>query len=874
MLRITQSKSAADAKRYFRSSDYFVDGQERAGLWRGEGAKKLGLTGEITREQWDAICDHLNPNTGEKLNQRRKDNATVGYDFTFNAVKSLSVLYAVTKDERLVDAFQNAVDSTMRDVEQEMQTRVRKAGKNEDSRTANAIWGNFVHFTARPVDGIPDPHLHAHCFIANLTFHGEEQAWKAGQFRDLVRDKSWFEASYNARLARNLADLGLPIERTKQGWEIAGVPRSLVQKFSRRTALIEDIAREKGITDPAAKGELGAKTRSKKAKNLSMPQLQSEWRGRMTPRELEALARLEKLTGSDSQPQDDNTAARAMDYAIGHEFERRSVVPERQLLTTALKHGIGQVSPEDVLRQAERAQLIVGERYGRRMATTREVLSEEERIIDFARNGRGAARPLAGGNHKMKREWLNASQQAAVRHILESRDSVILVRGVAGVGKTSLMQEAVEAIEAGGTKVTALAPTAEASRGVMRTEGFGEADTVARLLLDEQSQARARGSLLWVDEAGLLGVKTMASLFDLAEKLDARILLTGDPRQHGSVERGATLRLLETEAGIKPAEVKEIQRQKDEYKLAIKALADGKSAAGFAKLDALGWVHELPEQDERYKRIATDYVESVSKKKETLVISPTHAEGDRITREIRKALKAKKMIGQEERTFDVLKSANLTESERGDRINYLDGDVLQFHQNARGFSRGQRVTVNGEALPLEHANRFSAFHTSTLKLAKGDAVRITQNGFTADGKHRLNNGAVYRVKSFDRAGNIVLDNKWVVSKSFCHMAYGYVSTSHASQGKTVKRVLVAQSWASIAASSREQFYVSCSRGTEAVTVYTDNKKELCQAIEHGDERLSAKELVSARRRRELAAEADRERTLVASRERQERIHER
>lgn len=873
MLRITQSKAAADAKRYFRSSDYFIDGQERAGLWRGEGAKMLGLTGDIARAQWDAICDHLNPNTGEKLNQRRKDNATCGYDFTFNAVKSLSVLYAVTKDERLLDAFQSAVDATMRDIEQEMQTRVRKGGRNHDTRTANAIWGNFLHFTARPVDGVPDPHLHLHCYLANLTFHGEEQVWKAGQFRELVKDKPWFEASYNARLARNLADLGLPIERTKQGWEIAGVPRSLVQKFSRRTALIEEVARQKGIVDPAAKGELGAKTRSKKSKNLNMQQLQTEWRGRMTPRELEALTHLEKLTGSGAQPRDDSAPARAMEYAIGHEFERKSVIPERQLLTAALRRGIGQVRPEQILRQVEQAPLIVCERTGRRMATTHEVLSEEEHIIGFARSGRGTERSLVSGPYKMKREWLNASQQAAVRHILESRDRVILVRGISGVGKTSLMQETVEAIEASGKKVTPLAPTAKASRGVMRTEGFEGADTVARLLLDQKFQERARGSVLWVDEAGLLGLKTMALLFALAEKIDARILLTGDPRQHGAIERGATLRLLETEAGIKPAEVKEIQRQKDDYKLAVKALADGKVAEGFSRLDAMGWIHELPDE-ERYKRLAADYVASVSKKKTTLVVAPTHLEGHMVTDAIRAAMKQKGLIAGEERTFHILKNANLTEAERGDAINYRPGGVLQFHQNAKGFVRGQRVQVNGQPLPLESADRFTSFHSSTLKLAKGDAIRITQNGFTADGKHRLDNGAVYGVRSFDRAGNIILNNKWVVSRDFGHIAYGLVATSHASQGSTVKRVLVAQSATSYAASSREQFYVSCSRGRDDVTIYCDDKEALREAIAQSDERISATELVSARRRREMAAEADRQRTAEATRERQERIHDR
>ena len=50
---------------------------------------------------------------------------------------------------------------------------------------------------------------------------------------------------------------------------------------------------------------------------------------------------------------------------------------------------------------------------------------------------------------------------------------------------------------------------------------------------------------------------------------------------------------------------------------------------------------------------------------------------------------------------------------------------------------------------------------------------------SSDGKHRLNNGAVYRIKSFDRAGNIILENKWVLAKNFGHIAYGVVATSHA-----------------------------------------------------------------------------------------------
>ena len=114
-------------------------------------------------------------------------------------------------------------------------------------------------------------------------------------------------------------------------------------------------------------------------------------------------------------------------------------------------------------------------------------------------------------------------------HVLESRDKVTLIRGAAGVGKTTMMQEAVEAIEAGGKRVFTFAPSADASRGVLRSEGFGNADTVARLLIDERLHEELKGQVIWIDEAGLLGTKTMARVFDLAEEIDASVILFRGP---------------------------------------------------------------------------------------------------------------------------------------------------------------------------------------------------------------------------------------------------------------------------------------------------------------------------------------------------------
>jgi ATP-dependent exoDNAse (exonuclease V) alpha subunit len=455
--------------------------------------------------------------------------------------------------------------------------------------------------------------------------------------------------------------------------------------------------------------------------------------------------------------------------------------------------------------------------------------------------------------YAVKRDWLNDGQRRAVRHLLTSKDRVMMIRGAAGTGKTSMAQEAVEAIEAGSKRVFMFAPSADASRGVLRDDGFAHADTVARLLLDERMQSEIRGQVIWIDEAGLLGSRQMTEVFDLADRLNARVILSGDRKQHGSVERGAALRLLESEAGLVPAEIRDIKRQQGEYRQAVDALSEGRTEDGFRQLEELGWIKEVPTLD-RYKTLAHDYVTAIADGKSTaLVVSPTHLEGEWVTDQIRAQLKESGKLKGRERRVMVLENTNLTEAQRADATNYDADSVLVFHQNAKGHPKGQRVKVGPGPQPLSEASKFQVFRPNVLPIAPGDVIRITRNGETADGKHRLNNGAIFPVKTFDANGDIVLANGWTVANDYGFLSLGYCITSHAAQGKTVDHVFIGQSSQSFPASSREQFYVSASRGRKSVTVYTDDKESLLDAVSRTDDRLSATELVTGRELRERGA---------------------
>ena len=853
MLNITAQRNAAGAKAYFAGSDYYLGGQETVGDWGGKGAVLLGLFGRVDKRQFDQLCDNVNPATSNPLTALTRDGRRVGYDFTWSAPKSVSVVHALTGDERIADAFRASIRDTMAEMEREMHARVRKGGRDEDRLTGNLTWAEFVHLTSRPVGGVPCPQLHAHLFCFNATYDAAEDQWKAGQFAPLKQDAYYWQAVQQARFAIRLQDLGYGVRRTKDAFEIAGVPESALKKFSLRTALIERAAAALGITSAAAKAKLAATTREAKNDALPYAQLRALWDGRLDDAERHAIRHLPAAPARVPAASADPARAR---FAVDHAFERSSVVDERRLLTLALRHGCGEVTPEGVRREVDRCGLLKRREEGRTWATTREVLAEERAMIAFAVGGRGTVRPLSAATGPARiapappaaaadaAVTLSAEQRAAVDHVMDSPDRVTLLRGAAGTGKTTLTREAVRRIESAGKPVVMLAPSAQASRGVLREEGFSQADTLARFLVDERMQTAARNGVIWLDEAGLVGTRTMAALFKAAGSLGARVVLAGDKRQLAAVERGHALRVLEDVAGLPCAEVRDIRRQSGAYKEAVKRLSKGDAAGGFAALDAMGCVREL-DPVQGYAPAVQEFVAAVTAGESALIVCPTHAEGDKLQAEVRAELKRRGVLQGDERSFGRLVPTGWTEAERGDPGSYAGGDeVLQFHRSVGRYKAGDRINASEVEGDLNRMRScFAAYRRSTIELAPGDLVRVTANGKSADGQHRLNNGGTYTVAGFTRTGDVKLTNGWTIDKGFGHLAPGYVTTAHAAQGRTVDRVLVVASAASYPAMNRENFYVAASRARRGISVWTDDKQELAERVGRPDARRSATELL-------------------------------
>lgn len=117
MMSIGSVKSAGSAGNYYTDKDnYYVIGSmgER---WAGKGAEALGLSGGVDQKVFTKVLEGRLPD-GSDLS-RTQDGANKhrpGYDFTFSAPKSVSVMAMLGGDKRLIEAHNRAVETAIKQI--------------------------------------------------------------------------------------------------------------------------------------------------------------------------------------------------------------------------------------------------------------------------------------------------------------------------------------------------------------------------------------------------------------------------------------------------------------------------------------------------------------------------------------------------------------------------------------------------------------------------------------------------------------------------------------------------------------------------------------------------------------------------------------
>ncbi|EHA9264472.1 conjugative relaxase, partial [Salmonella enterica subsp. enterica] len=279
MLSISSIKG--DAGYYSHEDNYYASGSLDS-RWMGEGAEKLGLKGEVACADMDAVRQGRLPDGSDLsrmvdgVNKHRS-----GYDLTFSAPKSVSVMALVGEDRRFIEAHNRAVAVVMQEVEQLVSARITQEGKTDTVLTGSMVAALYNHDTSRDLD----PQIHTHALVFNATFAGEkwrslasDTRMKTGFSENLYATKIALGNLYRTALREDIESMGFEtVAAGKHGlWELKDVP---VDVFSSRSQAI----REAAGPDASAKSRDVAAFDTRQAKAWADPDLlKADWRRRLT----------------------------------------------------------------------------------------------------------------------------------------------------------------------------------------------------------------------------------------------------------------------------------------------------------------------------------------------------------------------------------------------------------------------------------------------------------------------------------------------------------------------------------------------------------------------------------------------------------------
>lgn len=839
------------AVEYFREhmalGDYLTAEGQAEMTWVGAGCERLGIRGRCELTHFENLCRGLHPETGERVMVRDKGaNRRVCYFGQISPPKDVSLLYLVGGETRIRDWWKEAVRETLLEIEAVTATRVRRGGADDDRCTGNMVAAIVTHDASRALD----PQLHTHVCIMNLTYDATEGRWKGVQPSGYFKHQGYFrEVCYN-KLAARFLEAGYELEQIRGiGFNIAGVPAALRDRFSKRRRTIIERAEALGATTQDALQTIAGQTREAKthstAKDLRNGWL-AEAGGELTDLRAVTVRAGQRATAIPSMSERD-----ALLSGEAHLFERRSVADERFVLREALVAGRGQIDLPR-LKGALAGRIETGElvRSGSEIAN-REGLDSEKEFVRWASTaapvGRWGAMPDVAG--------LGSDQAAAVERVMAATGRVLILQGDAGTGKTTCLKAIIQGIQAGGRRVFGCAPSSGAT-DVLRRELTADADTLQQLLANPELQRVTRDNVFVVDEAGLVSVREMRDLCRLAAANGNRLLLVGDVKQHSSVEAGDALRCLQYYGDVPVLRLTEIRRQKKPaYREAVRLLARGQAADALRQFGRLGAVTEIHDLPALFRAAATDYVRTIQGGKSCLAISPVWSEVHAFTDEARRQMQSAGLLAREEQQRLSVFPLKWTREQRRRVENYQAGDVLTFHRNSDIFRQHERVTVVRRAADVLVVRTpgddeftlnprlvagFDVGISKTIPVAAGDRLQVRANLKPAG----LRNGDLVTVAQQSADGILLADGR-KMPEWFVHFTHGYATTSHAAQGKTIDHGILIMADAGIAGGSLKQAYVSNSRFREDQMIFTSDAKLAREAMMRSGHRKLAVEMEPA-----------------------------
>lgn len=703
------------------AEDYYTNSGEAPGYWLGSGAADLKLQGGVSEDSLRAVLNGFHPNSGERLinGKPTKRERVPGFDLTFRVPKSVSLLHALGPKEasnEVASAHDQAVAAALKYLEREASAARRGKGGRNRIASEGFIAAAFRHRASRA----GDPLLHTHALVANII-KGDDGRWGALDARQLYVQAKTAGYLYQAHLRHELTRrLGVQWSEVRNGTaDIDGIPRRVIRAFSKRRAEIEEII---GAPDEAS-GKLAqvAALTTRKAKDYRVTpnELLPEWKERAHAFGLDDNA-LEKVL--DRTPYRAPTAllrasietdlARSSGLtAQASSFTRKEAIQgfcnrlqlgagiedieamadsflasEQVIPLSARAHGL---TAGDSLRVSDGRIIPSGveeQRY-----STEDMLSVEQAVIKRAierrLDGCGLATGEAVDSALAKRPSLFSDQQAMVRRLTTSGQGVEVVVGKAGAGKTFALDAARDAWETSGHRVVGCALSARAADELQLGAGI-PSFTIAGLLADLDHDALgglAPGSVLVVDEAGMVGSRDLNRLLDHATRADAKVVLVGDDRQLPEISSGGAFRGIKNR--LPAVELSEVRRQPFGWERdALDLIRQGRSAEAIDAYLAHDRVVLETSSEETRRRLIGDWWATQDEAEPAMMLAARRSDVADLNRRARALMRAGGKLGDEEVEFGGQSFAT------GDRIMTLKNTR---HLGVKNGTRGIIESVDG-----------------------------------------------------------------------------------------------------------------------------------------------------------------------------------
>jgi conjugative relaxase-like TrwC/TraI family protein len=625
VINVTALHSAAGAAGYLIQDNYYLESGQASSAYYGQGSDSLGLSNQaVTNEQLTHLLKGKLP-VGEQVG--REGEHRPGWDVTFSAPKSVSLQGLVGKDDRIIQAHDDAVKTALDHYEQHLVTRIRTNGTVEKEITGSLVAATFRHDTSRKLD----PQLHTHALVLNVTQSADGQ-WRSVSSESLYKLQRELDSIYKTELESRLNQLGYTTKRDEKGnFEITAVPEAVRDAFSNRSVQVEAELAKQGLNRATSTAEqrdtATLKTRKAKPTHQDRAALQEKWQSQA--KEMGWTPSIPAAEQSHQNEQNRSELTERVSHTIAMLSEKDAVVCEhsiyRQLNSDQHQAAISKAQLAETMKQLKQSdqiesrQLTSYDRHTKTLMTksaitTKEAKQTEQKMLATAKAMNTPDKPTWIGKVSAKLEtlavnsgyfkghaitseksaaravdvrialdasngkhWTN-EQRTAVVGILSHQGKLTQLQGYAGTAKTSSVLKSVRDIaKQQGYTVIAVAPSHSAANQLQRdikadaqltTSGYLAAmNQISQGKADPNNathQALQHGKVIVIhDEAGLASSQQMQSFLDNAHQAGHRVLNSGDRYQKASIGAGSAFGQL-TDAGVKTFELTTIFRQKDE----------------------------------------------------------------------------------------------------------------------------------------------------------------------------------------------------------------------------------------------------------------------------------------------------------------------